>query len=142
MTDFLTPAQRSERMGRIRGKNTAPELALRSALHRKGFRFRLHRKDLPGKPDLVFPRYKSVVLVHGCFWHRHRGCNIATTPKTNTDFWTAKFDRNVQRDRKNASQLEQGGWRVFVVWECELASAAKVQKVVSYLASAFRDCRP
>ena len=91
MVDFLTTAQRSERMSRIRGKDSQPELALRRVLHRLGLRYRLHAKELPGKPDLVFPRHKAVVFVHGCFWHRHKGCNIATTPKSNTPFWVEKF---------------------------------------------------
>ena len=100
MADFLTPAERSERMSRIRSRDTSPEIALRKALHRLGLRFRLNDKRLPGKPDLVFPRYKTAVFVHGCFWHRHQVCNIATTPKTNTAFWQEKFDRNVARDRR------------------------------------------
>lgn len=125
MTDFLTPAERSDRMSRIRGKDTQPELALRKVLHRLGLRYRLHGAGLPGKPDLVFPRYRTVVFVHGCFWHRHDGCNIATTPKSNTPFWLEKFKKNVTRDARVATQLEALGWRVFIVWECELGSAIK-----------------
>jgi len=125
MTDFLTPAERSDRMSRIRGKDTQPELALRRVLHRLGLRYRLHGAGLPGKPDLVFPRYRTVVFVHGCFWHRHNGCNIATTPKSNTAFWLEKFEQNVARDARVATQLESLGWRVFVVWECELASITR-----------------
>lgn len=125
MTDFLTPAERSDRMSRIRGKDTQPELALRKVLHRLGLRYRLHGAGLPGKPDLVFPRYRTVVFVHGCFWHRHDGCNIATTPKSNTPFWLEKFEKNVTRDARVATQLEALGWRVFIVWECELGSAMK-----------------
>jgi DNA mismatch endonuclease (patch repair protein) len=109
-------------MASIRSKDTVPELALRRGLHRLGMRFTLDNLGLPGKPDLVFPRYKAVVFVHGCFWHRHEGCNIATTPKSNTPFWQSKFDRNVARDRKVASELTESGWRVFVAWECELQS--------------------
>lgn len=127
MTDFLSPAERSDRMSRIRGKDTQPELALRKALHGLGLRYRLHGAGLPGKPDLVFPRYRAVVFVHGCFWHHHAGCNIATTPKTNTPFWLAKFEKNVARDARVTAQLETLGWRVFVVWECELASAKRTQ---------------
>lgn len=125
MTDFLSPAERSDRMSRIRGKDTQPELALRKVLHRLGLRYRLHGAGLPGKPDLVFPRYRTVVFVHGCFWHRHDGCNIATTPKSNTPFWLEKFEKNVARDARVATQLEALGWRVFIVWECELGSAIK-----------------
>ncbi|HFI2199229.1 TPA: very short patch repair endonuclease [Pseudomonas aeruginosa] len=127
MTDFLTPAERSDRMSRIRGKDTQPELALRKVLHRLGLRYRLHGAGLPGKPDLVFPRYRTVVFVHGCFWHRHDGCNIATTPKSNTPFWLEKFEKNVARDARVATQLEALGWRVFIVWECELGSAIKTK---------------
>jgi DNA mismatch endonuclease (patch repair protein) len=128
MTDFLTPAERSDRMSRIRGKDTQPELALRKVLHRLGLRYRLYGAGLPGKPDLVFPRYRTVVFVHGCFWHRHDGCNIATTPKSNTPFWLEKFEKNVARDARVATQLEALGWRVFIVWECELGSAIKTKE--------------
>lgn len=127
MTDFLSPAERSDRMSRIRGKDTQPELALRKILHKLGLRYRLHGAALPGKPDLVFPRYRTVVFVHGCFWHRHAGCNIASTPKSNTPFWLEKFEKNIARDARVAAQLEAEGWRVLVVWECELASMAKTQ---------------
>jgi DNA mismatch endonuclease (patch repair protein) len=125
MPDFLTPEERSRRMSRIRSSNTAPEVALRQALHAAGLRFRLHRKDLPGKPDIVLPRHKAVILVHGCFWHRHKDCSIATTPKSNTAFWTDKFDRNVARDLRVRDQLKALGWKVFVAWECELGSRRK-----------------
>lgn len=127
MTDFLSPAERSDRMSRIRGKDTQPELTLRKVLHRLGLRYRLHGAGLPGKPDLVFPRYRTVVFVHGCFWHRHDGCNIATTPKSNTPFWLEKFEKNVARDARVATQLEALGWRVFIVWECELGSTIKTK---------------
>lgn len=125
MTDFLSARERSDRMSRIRGKDTKSELALRKALHRLGLRYRLHGAGLPGKPDLVFPRYRTVVFVHGCFWHRHAGCSIATTPKSNTPFWLAKFEANVARDARTVAQLEALGWRAFIVWECELTSAIK-----------------
>jgi DNA mismatch endonuclease (patch repair protein) len=138
MVDFLTPAQRAERMSRIRGKDSQPELALRRVLHRLGLRYRLHATNLPGKPDLVFPRYKAVVFVHGCFWHRHRGCKIATTPKSNTPFWVEKFDKNVARDSRVTTTLEKLGWRVFVVWECEL-TPTKVQATGELLARLLRE---
>ena len=141
MVDFLTPAQRSERMSRIRGKDSQPELALRRVLHRLGLRYRLHAKELPGKPDLVFPRYKTVVFVHGCFWHRHEGCKIATTPKSNTPFWVEKFDKNVVRDSRVATTLRDLGWHVFVVWECELAPS-KVEATGEQLAAAIRATAP
>lgn len=118
--DSLTKPERSERMSRIRGKDTKPEKIVRSWLHRQGFRFRLHRKDLPGKPDIVLPKYKTVILVHGCFWHRHPGCPISTTPKTNTKFWEEKFCKNLERDTRNRKALEALGWKVIVVWECEV----------------------
>lgn len=127
MVDFLSATERSERMSRIRGKDTQPELALRKALHRQGFRYRLHGAGLPGKPDLVFPRYRTVVFVHGCFWHRHAGCKIASTPKSNTLFWVDKFQKNLARDERVTKALEEAGWKVLVVWECELASFKKAQ---------------
>ena len=120
MTDHLTSQHRSWNMSRIKGWNTRPEIIVRSMLHRMGYRFRLHRKDLPGKPDIVLPKHNTVIFVHGCFWHRHPGCRYATTPKSNTEFWQKKFDRNVSRDKKNQANLKATGWRVLVVWECEL----------------------
>ncbi|MGU1284777.1 very short patch repair endonuclease [Pseudomonas aeruginosa] len=139
MTDFLSPAERSDRMSRIRGKDTQPELALRKILHKLGLRYRLHGAALPGKPDLVFPRYRTVVFVHGCFWHRHAGCNIASTPKSNTPFWLEKFEKNIARDARVAAQLEAEGWRVLVVWECELASMAKTQATGKRLQTLIRN---
>jgi DNA mismatch endonuclease, patch repair protein len=138
MVDSLTPQERSERMSRIRGKNSKPELTLRRILHSLGLRYRLHGSKLPGKPDLVFPRYKTVVFVHGCFWHRHDGCKIATTPKSNTKFWMEKFDRNVTRDANVNAALIAGGWRVFVIWECELSSPARALQVGEKLAIQIR----
>lgn len=127
MADFLSPEQRSERMSRIRSKDTVPELALRRELHRQGLRYRLDNSHLPGKPDLVFPRHRAVVFVHGCFWHRHVGCKVASMPKSNTDFWKAKFERNMERDSRVAKALAAMGWRVFVAWECELQSKARIE---------------
>lgn len=111
---------RSRNMAAIRGKDTTPELAVRRMLHAMGLRFRLHRKDLPGCPDIVLPRHRTVVFVHGCFWHRHECCRYTTTPKTRQEFWLAKFESTVLRDRRNQAELKQLGWRVLVVWECEL----------------------
>ncbi|MBZ3662446.1 very short patch repair endonuclease [Pseudomonas sp. PhalM4] len=125
MADFLTPEERSERMARIKSAHTRPEVVLRKTLHNLGLRYRLNSATLPGKPDLVFPRYKAVVFVHGCFWHRHQNCNIATTPKSNTSFWVDKFSKNVARDERVISLLRSLGWRVFVVWECEVSSLKK-----------------
>ena len=131
MADFLSPQERSERMARIRGQNTRPELQLRSLLHASGLRYRLHVHDLPGRPDIVFPKYQAVVFVHGCFWHHHGGCRIANTPKSNTAFWEDKFRRNQTRDARNSSLLEEAGWRVLVVWECELSSSSVASATAS-----------
>ena len=112
-------------MSGIRGKNTWPERILRSALFAAGFRYRLHAKGLPGSPDLVFPKYRAVLFVHGCFWHRHKGCRYTTVPKSNCDFWLEKFDGNVMRDAHNAELLRGLGWRVAVVWECALKQSVE-----------------
>jgi DNA mismatch endonuclease (patch repair protein) len=117
-------------MSGIRGKNTAPELMVRSYLHRAGLRFRLHRKGLPGRPDLVLPRYEAIVEVRGCFWHRHPGCRFATTPSSNKAFWQTKFKENTSRDRLNARRLSRMGWRVFTIWECETCKARALEALV------------
>jgi DNA mismatch endonuclease (patch repair protein) len=111
-------------MSRIRGRNTKPEIWIRSLLHRAGFRFRLHKKSLPGRPDIVLAKYRTAIFVHGCFWHRHPGCENTTTPSTRFDFWQKKFSDNVSRDARNRAQLEAAGWRVLTVWECELEAGA------------------
>ncbi len=105
-------------MSGIRGKNTKPELILRKILFRNGFRYRLHRKDLPGKPDIVLAKWNAAIFVHGCFWHRHSGCRLTTTPATRPEFWKQKFEANVDRDKRNKAQLLAAGWRVAIVWEC------------------------
>jgi DNA mismatch endonuclease (patch repair protein) len=120
MVDHIDSAKRSWNMGRIRAKDTVPEVQVRSLLHRLGYRFRLHRKDLPGTPDIVLAKYRTVVFVHGCYWHRHLGCKYASTPKTNSDFWMGKFESNIARDRMNRTELANNGWNVLVVWQCEL----------------------
>lgn len=117
--DKLTPEQRSRNMSRIRSRDTRPEKLVRSILHHMGFRFRLHRKDLPGRPDIVLPRHHTIILVHGCYWHRHPGCRFAYTPKTNQDFWKTKFKENTARDSHQTHELTALGWRVLTVWECE-----------------------
>ena len=135
MTDRLSPAERSRQMSRIRGRDTVPEKHLRTALHRRGFRFRLHRRDLPGRPDLVLPRHRAVIFVHGCFWHRHSGCLHAYEPKSRTAFWFGKFEENVERDRRQIKALEQAGWRVGLVWECGLrAISARDSTVAAVIA--------
>lgn len=116
--DIVTPEVRSRMMRGIRGKNTGPERSVRSAAHRLGLRFRLHVRELPGRPDLVFPRHKTVIFVHGCFWHRH-DCGLAATPKTREEFWQKKFAANVSRDARKRDDLERAGWRVVEIWECE-----------------------
>lgn len=130
-------------MAGIRGRNTRPEVALRKVLYRAGFRYRLHSDKLPGRPDLVFPSRKAVVLVNGCFWHRHPGCRFATTPKSNDAFWAAKFAANIQRDDRVRLALRSEGWRVLVVWECAL-HASKLQgtgaAVARWLASPDQPC--
>ena len=120
MTDVFTPEKRSDVMSRIKGRNTKPERVVRSLLHRMGYRFRLHRTDLPGKPDIVLPKYKSVIFVHGCFWHRHKDCKFAYTPKSRTDFWIKKLESNANRDQKIIGELTALGWKVITVWECDL----------------------
>lgn len=108
-------------MSRIRGRDTKPELFVRTGLHRQGLRFTLHAK-LPGRPDLVFPRFRTALFVHGCFWHRHPGCRYATTPAGNAEFWKRKFSENLDRDVRVQRELEKAGWKVVTVWECEIAS--------------------
>jgi DNA mismatch endonuclease, patch repair protein len=118
LADIVDKATRSRMMSGIRSRNTRPEMKVRSALHRAGFRFRLHAQRLPGKPDLVFPKHHAVLFVHGCYWHRHEGCRIASTPSTNREFWVGKFEANIVRDRQARQALLAAGWRVAVVWEC------------------------
>jgi len=132
MADTLSRERRSWNMSRIRGADTQPELALRSLLHRKGFRFRLHKNSLPGKPDIVLAKYGTVIFVHGCFWHRHENCKNTTTPSTRPEFWRAKFEGNVRRDAMNEKRLRAEGWRVLTVWECDIErNPEKVAKTVS-----------
>lgn len=119
MADVFAPDKRRQIMQNVQTKNTAPEIKLRSLLHRDGFRFRVNRKDLPGKPDIVLPKYKAVIFVHGCFWHGH-DCRRGQRPQTNTDFWNQKIDKNIERDKKDITLLENLGWRVLIVWECEI----------------------
>jgi DNA mismatch endonuclease (patch repair protein) len=120
--DTLTPSERSARMSRVRGSDTKPELLVRRLVHRMGYRYRLHDRRLPGRPDLVFARRRSVIFVHGCFWHRHPelGCKLARLPKSRTEFWLAKLDGNRSRDVETERRLRESGWRVLTVWECEL----------------------
>ena len=129
MTDSISKKHRSWNMSRIKSKDTSSEKIVRSLLHSMGYRFRLHKKDLPGKPDIVLPKYKTVIEVRGCFWHRHEGCKEATTPKTNTGFWQDKFRKNVERDRINKEKLAKLNWKVIVIWECEIKTGALIEKL-------------
>ncbi|CAB3935451.1 very short patch repair endonuclease [Achromobacter insolitus] len=134
--DIVSPEKRSRMMAGIKGKNTKPEMAVRSLVHGMGFRFRLHRKDLPGSPDLVFPGLKRVIFVHGCFWHRHQGCRFAYTPKSNSQFWLTKLNANVRRDAVALQALAALGWEVLIVWECEVANfPALTEKVTLFLSA-------
>ena len=129
--DNLTPQQRSENMRRVHGKGTKPELAVRSLVHRLGYRYRLHDKKLPGKPDLVFPSRRKVILVHGCFWHQHSCKNV--TPASNTEFWEPKLRRNVLRDSDNSKALTRAGWKVLTVWECQITRANLTKRLRRFL---------
>ncbi len=126
--DIKSPKARSLNMAAVRSKNTKPEIAVRKLLHAAGYRFRLHSKDLPGSPDIVLPKLKTVVFVNGCFWHRHPGCRFAAVPATRSDFWIHKFEENVQRDKRNYDLLRTLGWRVIVIWECEISSISDIRK--------------
>lgn len=133
--DIVTPEVRSGMMSGIRGKDTAPELKVRRFLHANGFRYRLHRKDLPGKPDIVLPKYKVCIFVNGCFWHRHKGCKLASEPKSREEFWNRKFSENVARDQRNIKSLQDAGWRVAVVWECVLRKARPMTGLLTWITS-------
>lgn len=145
MVDVVDKAARSRMMSGIRAKNTKPELQVRSGLHRCGFRYGLHRKDLPGKPDLALPKYGVVIFVHGCFWHGHN-CSAFRWPKSNVQFWKSKIEGNIARDRSSISQLKKQGWRVIVVWECAIRDAVRknsIDKAIARLERKIKDkkCR-
>jgi DNA mismatch endonuclease, patch repair protein len=132
MTDTLTPAERSKRMSLIRGAGSKPETVLRRLVHGMGFRYRLHRRDLPGIPDIVFPSRKSVIFMHGCFWHRHpdRRCKLARMPKSRLDFWQPKLEANRKRDLANQRRLNDLGWKFLVVWECQLSDKEQLKNIL------------
>ena len=134
MVRVFTPAQRSNCMSRIRGKNTKPEILVRKELHARGFRFRLHNKKLPGSPDVVLPKYGVAIMVNGCFWHGHKGCRYATKPKSNVEFWEAKIARNRHRDEVTEAHLHALGWHVITIWECELRGTASATSRLDALA--------
>jgi DNA mismatch endonuclease, patch repair protein len=131
LTDIVDSKTRSRMMAGIGGKDTKPELVLRRALHARGFRYRLHEKRLPGRPDMVLTKFRAVIFVHGCFWHRHEGCRYTTTPATRAEFWEKKFLNNVKRDMRNQAALIEMGWRVSVVWECALKNETKARVLAS-----------
>ncbi len=125
--DSVTPNRRSEIMGRVRSRDTRPEMFVRRLVHQMGYRYRLHARDLPGKPDLVFRSRRKVIFVHGCFWHRHPGCSLARLPKSREDFWRPKLEANRQRDIKNECALRNASWGVLTIWECELVNVSKLK---------------
>lgn len=134
MTDTVDPKTRSRMMAGVRGKDTKPELVFRRALHARGFRYRLHSEVIKGKPDLVLQKYRAVILVHGCFWHRHSNCRYASTPSTRKDFWNAKFDANLARDAATKASLLDAGWRVATIWGCALRKPQQVESTAGLLA--------
>lgn len=129
--DIWSKRKRSEVMSRIKGKNTKPEMILRSQLFKRGFRFRVNKKDLPGKPDIVLPKFRTAIFVHGCFWHYHKDCREGRIPSTNTKFWKQKLERNIAKDEKNVEALKIKEWNVVVVWECEIEN--NLEKTFKYL---------
>lgn len=131
--DRFSPEKRSWLMSRVKAKDTSAELRVRKVVHSLGLRYRLHRRDLPGNPDLVFPKHRAVIFVHGCFWHRHPGCKRASTPKSQVRYWQDKFDRNVARDRQAVADLRELGWRVMVIWECQTKTNEAVMRRVNAL---------
>lgn len=139
MVDRITAAHRSWNMSRIRGRDTKPEIRVRSILHRMGYRFRICRADLPGRPDIVLPKHRTVVFVHGCFWHRHKGCRFAYTPKSRPEFWSRKFEANVKRDRVVNKQLRRLGWKVVTIWSCALSNPEALRESLSAIARS-RSC--
>lgn len=128
--DNLSPEERSERMARIRSKDTRPELLVRRLVFSLGYRYRLHARDLPGHPDLVFRRLRKVIFIHGCFWHRHGSCVIARLPKSRLDFWVPKLEGNKLRDQRNKRALTKGGWKVLTIWECQLKNTGRLQTTI------------
>ena len=135
--DTVSKEQRSLNMSHIKSKNTKIEIKVRKYLFSKGFRYRVNEKDLPGKPDIVLKKYKTVIFVNGCFWHRHKNCKLATTPKTNTEYWVNKFNHNIENDQKNYEKLNVLGWHVIILWECELKDNFEeiMEQVISTLVS-------
>ncbi|WP_152096129.1 very short patch repair endonuclease [Rhizobium dioscoreae] len=130
MTDIFTPEKRSSIMSRIGGKDTGPEVRVRRVAHAMGLRYRLHKSTLPGTPDLVFKSRRTALYIHGCFWHRHEGCRLANSPRSNVEFWNAKFERNVARDIQVRRDMDVLGWKVVVIWECETKNLARLSSII------------
>jgi DNA mismatch endonuclease (patch repair protein) len=139
MADVHDKATRSYNMSRIKGKDTKPEMIVRRFLHSQGFRYRLHVKDLPGKPDIVLPKYKTVIFIHGCFWHKHEGCRYFVVPKTRTEWWMEKIGRNVENDKKKQAAVRDAGWTIIQLWECDL-KADKREKTLRKLGDNLLKC--
>lgn len=127
MVDTVSRGKRTEIMSSVKQRHTKPELIVRKLLHKLGYRFRLHSKNLPGTPDIVLPRYKSAIFVHGCFWHQHVDCPKSRRPSTNTDYWERKLDENIERDRRKESELVNKGWKVLTIWQCQLKDMSKLE---------------
>ncbi len=144
--DKISQEYRSWNMSRIGSSNTKPEITVRSLLHQMGYRFRLHRKDLPGKPDIVLPKYRTIIFVHGCFWHRHSGCKFTSSPKSRIDFWEDKFRKNIERDLDTQTRLENLNWKVLTVWECETSDVpalkAKLELILAGYSTPFKNSVP
>ncbi|WP_213378867.1 very short patch repair endonuclease [Allochromatium tepidum] len=128
MPDRFTPQERSRIMSLVKGRDTKPEKVVRSLLHAMGYRFRLHRNELPGKPDIVLPKYRKAIFIHGCFWHGHAGCRRAARPESNADFWNKKIDENMARDKKAQAELKNSGWDLLVIWQCEMKDLEKLRR--------------
>lgn len=134
MADIVSRSKRTEMMSSVKQRHTKPEITVRIILHRHGFRFRLHNKKLPGTPDIVLPKYKSVIFVHGCFWHQHEGCRKARRPTSNVEFWNEKLDKNIERDSRKEAELKNSGWKVLTIWDCELKDEdLLIEKVKNFL---------
>ena len=144
MADIVSPKKRSDMMSGIRGKNTKPEIIVRSLLHRLGYRFRLHRKDLPGRPDVVLPKWRTVIFVNGCYWHGHENCHLFRPPKTRTEFWINKIEGNQARDQRNYAGLTDAGWKVLVIWECAVSKKLSLtdEELENAIASALGSSQP
>lgn len=140
MADIVSRSKRKEMMSSVKQRHTKPEITVRKLLHRLGYRFRLHSKKLPGTPDIVLPKYKSVIFVHGCFWHQHKGCRKSRRPTSNVEFWNEKLDKNIERDNRKESELKNAGWKVLTVWDCEIKDEdLLIEKVKNFLTQSAKN---